>query len=418
MTVLLMVAAVVLDGGLMLVERRHAQADADAAALAAAVSLGSDSSPWTTTYSAATNVGDVNYTSTTNLKITPHVPPTSGQFAGVTTDANGFSYVEVIVEWDQARYFSAIFGSGNIPIKARAVARTGHSPLNLSILVLSTSASGALTASGGTSITVPGTVVVDSTSGSALTVSGGSTQIISQSGIQVDGGINGSNVYAPTSGSTTGVSQNTGLTVPDPLASLAVPSMTPIISSATGWTAGSVPNTPWKPTGSSGAFSLSPGYYAGGIQVGGSANVVLNANADGSPGIYYFDGPLTWNSSGTLSGSNIMIYVAPGSHTQGISFTSGVLNISPPTSGAYSGISLFMDRTSTAKVAISGGSGTNVGGVVYAAKAAATISGGSNITPGSAFITDTLTVSGGSFILPSSPVQVQDLSKHDIRLVE
>src|SRR3954447_9749306 len=68
LTVVLGVAAVALDGGLMLAERTHAQATADAAALAAAVDLiraPRNSSTTATAEAAArqtgSNVGGVNY---------------------------------------------------------------------------------------------------------------------------------------------------------------------------------------------------------------------------------------------------------------------------------------------------------------------------------------------------------------------
>jgi hypothetical protein len=146
---------------------------------------------------------------------------------------------------------------------------------------------------------------------------------------------------------------------------------------------------------SSGFGTLSPGLYTGGISVSGSATVTLNA------GEYYLNGPLTWNSSGTLDGSRgVFIYVAPGASTNGISITSGTMNLAPMSTGTYQGIAFYQDRTSTASVELSGGSGWNLKGTVYAAKAPVTLSGPSSSTDtrGSQFIVNTLTLTGSSTI--------------------
>jgi hypothetical protein len=133
------------------------------------------------------------------------------------------SYVEVIVEWDQPRLFSAIFGPGNTPVTARAVARGKPGMRDVSILVLDPSAASALKVHRTNSVmTVPGAIVVNSSSGSALTVTGSGAAVVSQSEIDVTGGISGSNVYAPSQGVQTSV--KTGQTpFPDPLASLPSP---------------------------------------------------------------------------------------------------------------------------------------------------------------------------------------------------
>jgi hypothetical protein len=269
------------------------------------------------------------------------------------------------------------------------------------------SKNGALTLSGSSKVTAPGAVIVDSTASQAAQTSG-SAQLIAPL-IKISGGSSGSG-FNPPSGANV-YTQVTPQTA-DPLAAIPVPSPTPVISSAPGWTAGSG-STPWKPTSTSGTVSLSPGYYQGGINVSGGTSVTLGS------GIYYLGGPLTWNSTGTLDGTaGVMIYVAPGTSSQGITFSSGVFKVSPPASGTYQGIVLFQDRTSSAKVSLSGGSGWSVSGTVYVAKAPLTLSGGSNATVGSSFIAETLNVSGGSFIIAPPTVQTPDPTKHEVILVE
>jgi len=138
LSVLMAMLAVVADGGLLLVERRHAQATADAAALAAASDLyenwskdnpnGTDSLG--TANSSAMYVASANLytndgtTSTVTVNISP-AKYSGGPNAGTTLPPG---YAEATVTWYQQRFFSGIFGSGAIPVSARAVARGVGSP--------------------------------------------------------------------------------------------------------------------------------------------------------------------------------------------------------------------------------------------------------------------------------------------------
>ena len=139
MGILMGMLALLVDGGLVLVERRHAQATADAAALAAASDIYTGSAS-TASASAKSVASDNGYIST-NSTVTVNIPPQSGNFTtakiGATTSAR---YVEVIVTLQHTHrgFAAAIFGSGTIPVSARAVAQgqsvttgsasAGHSP--------------------------------------------------------------------------------------------------------------------------------------------------------------------------------------------------------------------------------------------------------------------------------------------------
>ena len=137
LSVLMAMLAVVADGGLLLVERRHAQATADAAALAAAcdlyanwnpTNLGTD--PSGTALASALDVASTNgytndgTTSTVAVNISPE------KYSGGPNDGTILppGYVEATVTWYQQRFFSGIFGSGTIPVSARAVARGVQGP--------------------------------------------------------------------------------------------------------------------------------------------------------------------------------------------------------------------------------------------------------------------------------------------------
>src|SRR5262249_38134084 len=143
--------AVSLDGGAIMSEHRHTQNAADAAALAAASDLsynfwsysGIDSTG--TAKSAALAAAAQNGYSNdgTTSTVTVNIPPTSGFYAGRA------GYVEVIVQYNQARGFSSLFASGTIPVKARAVAIGMPTAADVGILVLDSSSKDALSLNGG-----------------------------------------------------------------------------------------------------------------------------------------------------------------------------------------------------------------------------------------------------------------------------
>ena len=86
---------------------------------------------------------------------------------------------------------------------------------------------------------------------------------------------------------------------------------------------------------------------------------------------------------------------------------SAVVNLTPMSSGTWQGISIFQDRSATTAMTLESGANTNIAGMIYAPASAVTISGGSNIIPGTSFITSTLTIAGGgSFTIPQPTVQV------------
>ena len=131
LSALMAMLAVVADGGLLLVERRHAQATADAAALAAASDLyvnwntNNGTDPSGTALASALGVASANgYTNDgTTSTVTVNISPkkySGGPNAGTTLPPG---YAEATVTWNQQRFFSGIFGSGAIPVSARAVAR-------------------------------------------------------------------------------------------------------------------------------------------------------------------------------------------------------------------------------------------------------------------------------------------------------
>jgi Flp pilus assembly protein TadG len=399
-TALLGVAALALDGGLLMLQRRYAQATADAAALAAAAQLYNNRASITngtpdpggagkTAALAVASANGYNNNGTTN-SVTVNIPPQSGNFK------NTLDYAEVIVTMYQPRRFSVLLGSGNITIRARAVACESITNWGASILTLRTSGTDSsgnpgLIVAGNSKITVPGPVLVDSSSSSAAQTQGSKSTLTAPS-INVVGGYTG-NGFTPTP--TTGASVTS-----DPLSGVtppgvqAAPSPTP-----SGYNANQV----YTPTNGQ---TLPAGNYYG-INITSNVTVTL-----GSGTFSIGNGGFSMQSPGsTVTGSGVLLYQYG---TGTISLRSGVLSLTPPTSGTYQGINIWQDSSDTSALTLEGNGGTSVGGMIYAPSSAVTIAGGSNITPGTSFISSTLTVTGGgSFTIPQAIVPVPN--PHGIR---
>ncbi len=390
LTALMTMLALVMDGGLLLAERRHAQATADAAALAAASSIYVNNGSTTGASASALGVASANgYTNdgTTSI-VTVNIPPKAGNFA------NKAGYAEVIVTWNQQRGFSGIFGGGVIPVSARAVARGLAQGSSASFLLLSPNANPALSVTGNASVTAAGSVDINSTGSKSLANTGNITLTATAYDLAA-----GSPGYS-NSGNITmnGTVLNNQSPTADPLSYLPAPnpSSLPTQSSSTERIVGS------------GTVTLQPGVYVGGISIIGNYSVTL------APGIYYLQGGgLSENGNVSLTGSGVMIYNAPNTSSDTINLAGNVvLNLSPMTSGPYAGITIFQSRTSTAPVSLVGNAGSNVTGTIYAAGAPVYVTGNTNTQIGSQYISSTLDVTGNSNFTvgaPGAPVgQVRD----------
>jgi Putative Flp pilus-assembly TadE/G-like len=393
------IVALAIDGGILLDDARTVQAAADAAALAAGTELyknwgankGVDTdgkaSASALLTAAANGFNNDRVTST----VTVNIPPASGVFAG----KNG--YAEVIVTYNQARGFSAIFGSATVSVQGRCVARGKKSGSDVGILTLNSTASGAFSLSGSASVTVNGKVVVNSNSSTAAVSSG--SAICKAKELDIVGGQKSSSPSDFTADKVKYGAQP----ITDPLADVPAPDKSNM-------TIRSV--TTYKP--GSGEI-LQPGVYVGGIDISSKPNVIM------APGTYYLQGGgFTMSGGGsTLTANGVMIYNGAGADGKTGDVTvsgGGSIIMSPPTSGDYAGIALFQDRTATSKVTLSGGSTWNLTGTLYAPKAHFDISGGSGATMGSQYICDTLNLSGPSALNQIDP----DLGygPRDIRLTE
>jgi hypothetical protein len=413
---LLGVTAIAVDGGLLQDNRRRVQAGADMAALAAAGQLFANypeivlsnyklADPGGAAEAAAFADAAANgYTNDrVDSAVTVNIPPKSGPF----TDMVG--WVEVIITYNQPRYFSAIWGTTRVPITCRAVARGRWAASGDGIIVLDPVAKDSLNAGGTglTSVSGGAHVIVDSNYpvSAARDTGGGGMAAVE---FDVTGGA---------TGSFTGTVNTGTLPIPDPLAYLPPPPVPP------DGTMTSVPigqgNKQYTLT--PGRFSNLPSFSQGDVVIFEQASY----NAVG--GIYYIDGGGLKSTGANLimdpsTTGGIMFYNNPAnsSSSQGIGIqgnASGTVNLSPLTSGPYSGILFWQNRMAAQTISISGNGSFSLTGTFYAANAQMSVTGNGTAVIGSQYISRTFTISGGGNVLidytPKGTARIRD-----IRLVE
>src|SRR4029077_14672791 len=216
------------DGGAIMDDVNKAQAAADASALAAAEQIyrlwqtGNGFDVGNAAQNAALALAASNgYTNDgVDSIITPNAWTTgvSGQGQGtgnVTTVQHGIfippltgdhvgkaGYAEVVIQYNQKRNFSSIYGTDRIEVRARAVAEGGWRAGTAGILLLDPTASGSLNVVGGGTMNVVGApLIVDSTAPDAITATGGGhITVSSEQVIDVSGspGVSGSGTVTGT----------------------------------------------------------------------------------------------------------------------------------------------------------------------------------------------------------------------------
>jgi hypothetical protein len=394
------VTAIAVDGGLLMDEQERAQSAADSAALAGAAQLftiyryhgGADSTSGEAYNSALANAAADGYANDgVRSIVTVNIPPTSGSYA------NQPGCVEVIIQYNQPRAFSNIFGDGDIPVKARAVARAKWVPSNIGVLVLDSSGKSALnmSASGSVNLTgLPASVIVNSSDPSGAILSGSGSITASEFDFHGNPGW-----LTTGTGTFTGTIKTSVAPVIDPLRGVTPPDPNTMPVAHSGGTLNI--NSTIDGLGNN-SITLSPGVYQMGISIPatGTGSITMQ------PGIYYMQGGgFNYTGSVTIQGNGVLIYNAPATSTDVVSITGpGSVTLSPPTGGAYSNIAIWQDRASNAPVTLTGNGSMNITGTIYAASAPLNItsnSSGGIISPsantiGSQYVSSDLTLSGNS----------------------
>ncbi|WP_348627003.1 hypothetical protein [Mesorhizobium sp. M3A.F.Ca.ET.080.04.2.1] len=263
---------------------------------------------------------------------------------------------------------------------------------NACVLALSQSASQAALFSGSTSVKLNGcSVMSNSTASDAIKVQGAS-------GLQADclitvGGMVLNNPV--TTQCTSKITQ--ALPASDPFSSLPAPTAS-----------GGCKNV----NGTKTTQTLQPGTYCSGMNLGG--NVMF------APGVYVLQGNMKINAGAVISGSGVTIYMS-GSNTVSMNGNATV-TMSAPTSGTYSGVLFYGDRTgTTAQSTFNGTATSSLTGAIYFPKQQVNYLGNFSGQNGcTQVVADTIQWSGNSNINQDcSSLGMKDIpATTSIRLVE
>jgi hypothetical protein len=397
LTALMGVVAIAVDGGNLQSEKRHAQATADACAMAAASVLYqnypqySGTGPVGTATQSALDIATANgYTNDgTTSVVTVNIPPASGPYAGQA------GYADVLVTYYQPRSFSGIFGSGPLPVRARAVARGAWVAPNAGVIVLDYSGKATLNAQGNGAATETGAPIIVNSNNPSAAVDGGNG-VMQAPEFDITGGytISGSGKMV-----TNPIPNNifTGVhPTPDPLAYLPVPDQPP---------AGTM--TKVSLGGGATQYTLTPGSYSNLPNFTSGDVVIFQQASAGNGGIFYLtQGGLNSQGASLIMDSNtsggIMIYNAGTGNNDVIKITgnsSGTVNLSGLTDGPYTGMTIFQARNATEPLSITGNGSFTITGTIYAAGALLTASGNGSVSNiGSQYVTNDLSLTGNGNI--------------------
>jgi Flp pilus assembly protein TadG len=420
LALLLGVVALVVDGGTLMEDRRHVQAAADAAALAAAADLfanypsnqGKD--PSGTANASALSTAAANGFSNNGVQsiVTINISPSKYQGGPHAGKPLPPGYVEVLVQYNADRLFGGIFGSRAIPVRARAVARSQWGPVGNKVLAMNTIAPVGVGVGGSANVNINGGLLVNSNSSSAITVAPSAS--LTASSISLNGG--GGGLLGLVGSLLSGLlgllglggggggsppPTNYGPTVPDPLRSLPPPDPVQLGLSTQSAATLNI---------NGGVKNLYPGVYNGGINITQGATVTLHPNADGTPGIYFLQGGglnVSGPSSLTMVAGNtagVMIYNNWQSNSDAINLKGrGSLILAPPSSGVYQGLTIFQKRGTLTSpgpaLTILGSGNVNITGTIYVAYSTVTLEGvsGTNLMGGQV-IADTVDSSGNGTV--------------------
>jgi hypothetical protein len=253
--------------------------------------------------------------------VTVHYPPATGAFAGNP------QYVEVLINKTIPTIFGSIFSVASMNVQARGVAGVSSYALNC-LYSLNPDGAGSLSVDPGGELNTNCGVVVNSTNSEAVDLGASGKVIVDGSGIGIAGSYTGGGGSVITPTPQTGVAPAS-----NPLSHISMP------------TVGACDHTGL--TTVSGAQTLNPGVYCGGISVGAGGGGGAGSNvATLNPGTYIMaGGGLTVGNSGTLIGNGVTLIVTTGSYAfKAFEFGTGCkVKLTAPTSGDFKGIVMYQD---------------------------------------------------------------------------
>ena len=387
--------AVGIDLEYMFRAKRMAQAAADAAALAAAEEAGNSTAQQSAAEAIARLNGFDTKAASNPATVTLNTPPLQGSYK---TSA----YIEAVVKKPVPAFFMGLMNhTPTVMVAARAVAASG--------------------------LTSPTCVCLEGSTGMDLSLDNHSTLSATGCGITVNssssnavGVVNNSTLSAQSIGSvstnwynSSNISNNGSVTSSTKIVQGIGTSCQPAMPPAPTYNAGLCTDDPQGHHNSSGSvYSVGPGTADSTTQ---SGNLVCysslslgknNSTVTLNPGIYVINGGelhFYLNNSGysNYGGNGVYFYL-----TNGANFTidrGANVNLTPMTTGTYSGILLQQDAADTDVLSISEGSSATFNGAIYAPSATIAIGSGSGSTFNGPIVAQSLTLDEGSS-LTSTPI--------------
>ncbi|HXS06119.1 MAG TPA: TadE/TadG family type IV pilus assembly protein [Rhizomicrobium sp.] len=312
------------DAGYWFYRQRDIQGAADIAAYNGTVALsnGATADAITTT---STDGASSNGWTQAKGTITVNTPPASGP------NQNNQS-VEVLLTENEDRFFTALFAQGTVPVSVRAVA-TYRATQAACMVGLNKNKAMTVQFWGNASADFTQCNIVSDSSASNAFAVGGAANVTAPC---VDS-VGGSYVTATLTLTSCSSVTTKAHFVYDPYANLAVPPVAPGCANGNG-------------------SALSEGTYCG---------LTLQGNVTLSAGVYVINGgSLKINSNANISGTGVTFYLTNGAT---LDFNGNAdINLTAPTSGTYSGILFYGDRTQPSAVnKINGDATSNMTGAFY-----------------------------------------------------
>ncbi|HVZ30126.1 MAG TPA: pilus assembly protein TadG-related protein [Asticcacaulis sp.] len=319
-------AAFGVETGLWYLDQVKLQQMADTAAYAAAVDNRAGKSVDALQASAQSAATDNGFRLASDTLVL-HTPPTSGSFQNTYSS-------EVLLTRTEQRYFTQVFDTTPAIVKARAVA-TYVNAANACIIALDPSISQSVYFSGSSTIALNGCNVMSDSISSASIYSQGATTV-SVPCLMTAGDVS---LHATVNETACGSPMTQLAPVADPFRNVPEPANTGNCQNGNG-------NT------------LQPGRYCGGLSINNSVTF--------KPGTYIIDGgTFKANGNAVLNGSGVTFVLV---NNATLSFNgNATLNLSPPTSGAYSGMLFFGSRSNSASTSITlnGNAASVMTGAIY-----------------------------------------------------
>ncbi|MEW6633297.1 MAG: pilus assembly protein [Pseudomonadota bacterium] len=298
----------------------------------------------------------------------------SGYFISLSSSVNRPSFVGTLASWQATR-------SSSVKIMPGAQA---------CVLALDPTASAAVSLQGSTNVAMTGCVIAANSNSSSAISRGGSAQV-SAACMSTVGSTSG--ITAPNATLACGAPLTGQYASFDPLANVVPPAY---------GTCQSVPNGK--------TITLSPGTYCDKTI---SGKITLN------PGTYVMRNvTIKPGGNGSLTGIGVTIFLMESS--QLYINANEVVNLSPPSSGPYAGITIFQDHGNTSALTINGGSGSVVSGFIYAPDAAITYAGNSDMSAAGSclrLVADTVTMTGNSNVKSDCTAELGSLEMYASRSI-